>query len=220
MGQRKVLNKEQSKFLRAVSKEKEIARNFYLSGGTALVAYYIPYRISQDLDFFSEKEFDSEAIIAFLKKYKKDIGYKEFDFQKSFNRNLYFLHIGKKILKAEFTYYPFPQIKKPKIIGGIKIDSILDIAVNKLFTISQSPRTRDFFDLYFIIKKEGFDFFDILKKARIKFDWHIDAINLGAQLMKVKELKDYPKLIKKVSDKEWQEFYLGIAKKLRKKILA
>ncbi|MDO8436053.1 MAG: nucleotidyl transferase AbiEii/AbiGii toxin family protein [bacterium] len=217
MEQKKLLNTEQLKFLGVFSKDKEIAQNFYLSGGTALTAYYIPYRFSQDLDFFSEKEFNPLTISVFLKKFKKEIGYKKFDFQKSFNRNLYFLYIGSKILKVEFTYYPFSPLIKAKIVNGIKLDSILDIAVNKTFTISQNPRTRDFLDLYFIIKRENFNFFDLLKKARIKFDWHIDSINLGTQLMKSLSIRDYPKLIKKIDDKKWQQFYLKIAKKLGQK---
>lgn len=219
MEQKKLLNTEQLKFLGAFSKDKEIAQNFYLSGGTALTAYYIPYRFSQDLDFFSEKEFNPLTISVFLKKFKKEIGYKKFDFQKSFNRNLYFLYIGNKILKVEFTYYPFSTLVKAKMVDGIKLDSILDIAVNKVFTISQNPRTRDFLDLYFIIKQENFDFFDLLKKARLKFDWHIDSINLGTQLMESLNIRDYPKLVKKIDDKKWQQFYLKIAKKLGQKAL-
>lgn len=214
----KILNKHQVKFLKIFAKEKELTQKFYLSGGTALTAFYMPYRLSGDLDFFCEEEFDPQAIVVFLKKYKKELGFKELDYQKSFNRNLYFLKFNGNILKTEFTYYPFKQIEKPKAIAGIKIDSLLDIAVNKIFTIFQNPRTRDFIDLYLIIKERDFDFFHLAKKARIKFDWHIDLIQLGAQLMKANELKDYPILIKKINNNQWQSFYEKIAKKLGEKI--
>ncbi|MDP3014881.1 MAG: nucleotidyl transferase AbiEii/AbiGii toxin family protein [bacterium] len=216
--EQKILNKNQIKFLEVFAKEKELAQKFYLSGGTALAAFYISYRLSEDLDFFCEEEFDPQAIIVFFKKYKKELEFKEFDYQKSFNRNLYFLKFNSHILKTEFTYYPFKQIEKPKVMAGIKIDSLLDIAVNKIFTIFQNPRTRDFIDLYLIIKERDFDFFHLIKKARIKFDWHIDPIQLGAQLMKANELKDYPILIKKIDDSRWQSFYEKIAKKLGEKI--
>ncbi len=212
--EQEILNKQQKKLLEIISKNKAIADNFYLSGGTALAVYYLPYRFSEDLDFFNEKEFNPEAIIVFFKKNKSILNYKKLDFQKSFNRNLFFLHFNKEILKLEFTYYPFKQAEKPKKIKGIKIDSLLDIAINKTFTISQNPRTRDFMDLYFIIKEKKWDFFELLKKAKIKFDWHIDPINLGSQLMKCQDMKDYPKLLKKVNDKEWQEFYLKIIKRI------
>ncbi len=213
--EQEILSQNQKKVLEVISKNKTITDNFYLSGGTALAVHYLPYRFSEDLDFFNEKEFNSEAIIVFFKKNKLILNYEKFDFQKSFNRNLFFLHFKRKeILKLEFTYYPFKQIEKPKKIKGIKIDSLLDIAVNKTFTISQNPRTRDFMDLYFIIKRNKWDFFELLKKARIKFDWHIDPINLGSQLMKCQDIKDYPKLLKEINDKEWQEFYLKITKRI------
>lgn len=52
----------------------------------------------------------------------------------------------------------------------------------------------------------------------MKFDWHIDPINLGTQLMKVSDIKDYPKLLKKINDKKWQDFFLDIAKKMGEKL--
>ncbi len=217
--EQKILTKKQKKTLEIISKDKVINDNFYLSGDPALITYYLPYRFSEDLDFFSEKEFNTESIVVFLKKNKGFLGYKKFDSQKSFNRNLFFLYFNKnEILKLEFTYYPFKQIEKPKKVKGLKVDSLLDIATNKAFTISQNPRTRDFMDLYFIIKEKGWNFFELLKKARAKFDWHIDPVNLGSQLMKCQNKGDYPRLLEKVNDKEWQDFYLKIAKEIGKEV--
>jgi len=216
--EQKILTANQIKVLSILSKSRELSDSFYLSGGTALAGYYIPYRLSDDLDFFCKYEFEPLAIAAFLKKYKKTIGYNEIDFQKSFNRNLFFLKFETEVLKIEFTYYPFPQIFEPKIIDSVKIDSLLDIAVNKVFTISQNPRTRDFIDLFMIFQKEDYDFFDLLKKARVKFDWHIDPINLGTQLLKCKEIKEYPILLEEINDEEWQDYFLNIAKEIGKKL--
>ena len=217
--EQKILTNEQLKLLNIISDDKEIVKRFYLSDGTALTTFYIPYRFSEDLDFFSVEDFEAEAILAFFKKNKGLIGYKTFDFQRSFNRNLIFLDFQKKdALKLEFTYFPFPQVEKPIKKMGIKIDGLLDIAVNKVFTISQKPRTRDFMDLYAILEEKGWDFLELLKKARIKFDWHIDPVNLGSQLMKAENMKDYPKLVKKIDDKKWQSFFLETAKKLGEQI--
>lgn len=216
--EQKILTKNQENFLNIFAGEKSLASNFYLSGGTTLSAFYLFHRFSEDLDFFCEKEFDSQTVTVFLKKYKNLIRYKKFDYQQSFNRNLFFLRFDRQILKTEFTYFPFKQIDSSKIVNGIKVDSEIDIAVNKVFSISQNSRTRDFIDLFFLIKKNKFNFESLLNKARIKFDWYIDPLNLGAQLMKVKNIKDYPKMIKKINDKEWQDYFLGLAKKIGKKI--
>ncbi|MBI5413125.1 hypothetical protein HZA42_02125 [Candidatus Peregrinibacteria bacterium] len=79
------------------------------------------------------------------------------DYQQSFNGNLFFLYVGKDVIKTEFTYCPFSRIENGKIINGIRIDSLLDIAVNKVFTIYQKPRSRDFIDLYLIYQENRFE---------------------------------------------------------------
>lgn len=221
MGNSSILTANQKKFLELFAKESSISDKLYLTGGTALAEFYIPYRLSEDLDFFSEIEIDTQEIISFIKSIKKDLSYSGFDISTSFNRNLIFLEFMKdETLKTEFTYFPFPQIEKQKKKNGISVDSPLDIAVNKLFTIYQKPRTRDFMDLYMLIQKYSFVLKDLIKMARSKFDINIDYIQLGAQFMQSQELKDYPKLISKLKEQEWQNFFISEAKKFKNKIIS
>ncbi|MFA4890727.1 MAG: nucleotidyl transferase AbiEii/AbiGii toxin family protein, partial [Candidatus Paceibacterota bacterium] len=161
-----ILSDNQIKILEAVSNDNEICRFFYLTGGTALAEYYLQHRLSEDLDFFSEKEFDIQAINIFFTKNKKLLGINKIDIQQSFNRNLIFLHLKDDVIKTEFTYFPFPRIEKKVKRNRLFVDSLEDIAVNKLFTIYQKPRSRDFVDLYLIIKKTGWKIGDLIKKAK------------------------------------------------------
>src|SRR3990167_8304849 len=184
MKKTKILSKDQIKFIELFAKEKRLSSKFYLTGGTALAEFYIPYRYSEDLDFFSEQEVDTSEISTFLKTIRKDLDYKSFDINTSYNRNIILLSLYKYDLKLEFTYFPFQRIDEKKVEYGLKIDSIKDIAVNKLFTIYQYPRSRDFMDLYMINQKYGYSNEDLLKLAKIKFDWHIDPLKLGIQFMK------------------------------------
>jgi len=213
-----VLTQTQKLFLELLGKQK-FSQKFYLSGGTALAEFYIPYRFSEDLDFFSEQEVQIDEVIAFIASVKKMLGFKSFDYNTSFNRNLFFLHFPDNDLKLEFTYYPFTQLNSPKKEYGVKIDGVEDIAVNKLFTIYQNPRSRDFMDLYMIIKKYDFSIENLIKKAKIKFDWHVDPIKLGSQFISVGKLKDYPTLIGQLKETDWQNFFKEEAKKLKKKII-
>ena len=97
---------------------------------------------------------------------------------------------------------------------------MLDIAVNKVFTIYQKPRSRDFIDLYFILKKDKkLSLGDLVKKAQIKFDNYIDSIQLGAQYMKAKELKDFPKMLADIKENIWQDFFINEAKKFSDRII-
>jgi predicted nucleotidyltransferase component of viral defense system len=214
-----ILTKKQLEILAKIGGNENICRDFYLTGGTALAEFYLQHRLSEDLDFFSEKEVEPQAIAVFWKQYQKALGIKKVAFEQSFNRNLFFLHLEKEIIKTEFTYFPFPRIEKKIKIGKLFVDSLLDIAVNKVFTIYQNPRSRDFIDLYLIIEKTGWKIDDLVKKARMKFEWHIDPLRLGAQFIKAKEVKDYPRMITKIKPEIWQDFFLNEAEKFKDKIL-
>jgi len=209
----------QKKFLSLLAKNKPISENFYLTGGTALAAYHLKHRYSEDLDFFSENEIDILAINVFLKEIKDAMGIKEIDFQQSFNRNLFFLHTGPEILKVEFTYFPFRQVGPPDRKDGISVNSLTDIAVDKAFTIVQNPRARDFIDLYYILKNnKNISFEKLIKMARAKFDWHIDPIQLGTQLLKAENIKDLPRMIKKLNHQDWRDFFIAKARALSNNI--
>lgn len=213
-----ILTKTHLSFLELFGKQS-FSKRFYLSGGTVLAGFYIPYRYSEDLDFFSEEEVQIDEITTFLRSIKGKLGFESFEYNTSFNRNLFFLKFPNNTLKLEFTYYPFKQLCNSKEALGIKIDSIEDIVVNKLFTIYQNPRSRDFMDLYMIIKKYHFAIEDLIKIAQVKFDWHVDPLKLGAQFLLAKELKDYPRLIDRLDENEWQGFFIEEAKKLGQEII-
>lgn len=141
------------------------------------------------------------------------------DFQQSFNRNLFFLHFDKEVIKTEFTYYPFVQLERPKIIGNLRVDSLIDIAVNKVFTIYQRPKNRDFIDLYLIMEQEKWPFLFLQEKARQKFDTHIDPLRMVSQLLKITEAKDYPRMIIRIDLKGLEKFWLSQAADLKTKVL-
>ncbi|MCK4261655.1 hypothetical protein KAU86_01100 [bacterium] len=59
---------------------------------------------------------------------------------------------------------------------------------------------------------------DLSMKAKAKFDWHIDSVQLGTQLLQAKDRKDFPHMLKKIDHQEWQDFFVKEAKQLEKKI--
>ncbi|MBT7483179.1 nucleotidyl transferase AbiEii/AbiGii toxin family protein [Candidatus Peregrinibacteria bacterium] len=211
--------KRQKKFLKLLADSK-LADQFYFTGGTALSLYYLKHRFSEDLDFFCEDEFEPSMISAWLKQNKEKIGYKTIDLQISFNRNIFLLRFGKEdFLKVEFTYFPFKRIEACLSKGGLKVNSLLDIGVDKLFTISQNPRGRDYYDLFFILEKLDNRIDDLRKLAKIKFDWHVDSLQLGTQLSRVGEFLDDPILMKSLDKEKLVDFFKQEASKLKGEII-
>jgi len=135
--------------------------------------------------------------------------------QRHLNSPPFFLHTKSETLKVEFTYFPFHRIESPDKKDGVYVNSLTDIAVDKAFTIAQNPRARDFIDLYYILKaNKELSFEKLVKMARAKFDWHIDPIQLGTQLLKAKDIKDLPRMIKKLNHQDWRDFFIAKARSL------
>ena len=65
MKQPSILTPAQQQFLTLFAQSSPLAKQFYLTGGTALAAFYLQHRYSEDLDFFSDQEFDLLPINAF-----------------------------------------------------------------------------------------------------------------------------------------------------------
>ena len=213
-----ILSKNQKDLLTILAKQKLITDNFYLTGGTALAEFYLHHRLSEDLDFFSENEFEPQAISSLFKKIQKTAGIEKVSYEQSFNRNLFFLELKDDSIKTEFTYFPFPRIDLKQKLSNLSIDSLLDIAVNKVFTIYQKPRSRDFVDLYCILQMEKEWTIDsLVEKAQVKFDTFIDFLQLASQFVKVEGLKDYPTMIIDLDEKAWQSFFINEAKRISSK---
>lgn len=219
MEQTSVLKKHQKDFLGLVLGEPYLLKRFYWTGGTVLSEFYLRHRESQDLDFFSEKEeihlpsINKFIGVAGLKLRAKKITHRRF-----LGLHTYLLTLPTAKLKVDFSHYPFPRIDRRKKWMGLEIDSLEDIAANKIQTLSTNPRERDFVDLYFILKRRGFSLNKLVLSAKAKFDWHLDPLQLGQVFTQVVAVKDVPKMLIPFDRKEMENFFLRLAKSLEKEI--
>lgn len=216
MAKKEILTFHQKQFLDFISGEQYIVNNFYLTGGTALSAFYLHHRISEDLDFFNEKEEINLAVIdRIIGKFKDKAELLNIENRSLYGLHNFFLHFkDKDVLKVDFSYYPHPRILKGIKYRSVIVDSDYDIGVNKVHTISIQPRARDFIDIFFLIKEKGYSLKDLLLKAKAKFDWHIDPIQLGSSFLQAAAVKDFPLMTKKIDHKEWQDFFVINARNL------
>lgn len=213
-----ILTSKQLEFLELIQNYRQITKGFYLTGGTALSQFYLHHRYSEDIDLFSEyKEVNYLLVDSFLKKVSEKLKVKKINRMQFLGLVSYkLIYNDRQTLKVDFNYYPFPRIEKGEKFGDLEVDSLIDIAANKIHTLFVKPRTRDYIDLYFIFKKKKLDLKKLILLAKAKFDWDIDSINLANQFIRVKDIKkeDYPKVIIPFEIKKMEDFFLNLAKGL------
>lgn len=201
-----------------VLKEPYLLKNYYWTGGTVLSEFYLKHRESYDIDLFNEKEIHLPTINKFVSIASAKLGASSITHRRFLGLHTFIFKLGKSDLKVDFNNYPFPRINKGKKWKGLQIDSLEDIAVNKIHTLSTKPRERDFVNIYFILRQEDFSLMRLINLAKAKFDWHIDPIQLGEVFTEVVAYKDLPMVLVPFKRKEMEVFFIKLAKSLEKEI--
>lgn len=207
----------QQKFLAEVVKHGFLVNSFYLTGGTALSACYLNHRLSEDIDLFTPKKFDPTTVIASMAQISGVLHAKAAltTFEERLRYDLTFA--DGELLKIDFVSYYFEHLKPTNFLGSLAVDSIEDISVNKLLSISQRTASKDFVDLYFILKK--YTVWDLRHGVEHKFKLELEPFYLSSLFAKAAELDALPVMKKKLSLDELQTFFLGEAKRLASKMV-
>lgn len=204
--------KSQQTFLDLIAQEPFICDSFYLTGGTALSACYLNHRLSEDIDLFSQKPFVGEKVIAIMAKIVKKLkATSEFSRVEDLYRYDLGLEAGGK-LKVDFSWYDFIPLEPPNNFGPLAVDSLTDIAVNKLLSISQRTASKDYVDLYFILKQ--WTVWDLRHGVEHKFKLELEPLYLSSLFTKVSDLSELPIMKKKLTLEELKAFFLKEAKRL------
>ncbi len=98
------------------------------------------HRKSEDLDFFSNKMFHPDALLALIPYHEKIF------------TELGTVHCQIKGIRVSFLYYE-PRLLYPLLKWhNIKVADVRDIGAEKIKTISQRGAKKDFIDLFAILK--------------------------------------------------------------------
>lgn len=211
-----ILTHDQHAIIDLLSHHHELSTLFYLSGGTALAAYHLHHRLSDDLDFFTDGDVPLTSVTKFMEEAKRALRATKLSYEHLYDRHIFALNTT-PVLKVEFTKYAFRRLAPLQKTDGIFVDSLLDIAVNKLFTLFDRNEPKDFVDLYFLLQK--FAFPTLIKGVQKKFDFTIAPLTLGAELLKVRHLTMIPRMIHPLKREDLVEFFEREAKRLGKDIL-
>ena len=134
---------------------------FYLAGGTGLALQY-GHRDSNDFDFFTKNEYDTDVLIeklkAVFKNHKISITYS--------TKNTVYCEINETI-QLSFFSYNYELLKPTIATKHFNIASVEDIACMKLSAITSRSVEKDYIDLFYIFQKH--DLHDLMEYSRNKY---------------------------------------------------
>jgi predicted nucleotidyltransferase component of viral defense system len=199
-----------TKAILALLEKSKTIQKAYLAGGTAL-ALQLRHRISYDLDFFTNEEFDEQMLLPEIEKTS------DFQLEKIAWRTI----LGKfRDVKFSIFYYKYPILYPAKKFGVINIADILDIAAMKIAAIASRGTKRDFVDLYFICK-EVISLSDTIQLYDKKYQ---NLATTKVHIMKSiiyfddAELDEMPKMLKPCKWEDVKKYFENEVKKLIKEI--
>lgn len=201
------------------SKSTDLRNRFYFTGGTALSVFYYEHRLSEDMDFFSERDFSKELITFFANTISQKINCSNIltvtDMAHIFK---FFDKENNQVIKIDFVKTFFSRIEQKKEFQGVAIDSLHDIGANKIMTVIDRTQIKDYVDLYFLIQKD-FTIWDLFYCVEAKYGAKLDPIMMASDFMKVEIFENLPKMIKPLDLNELKAFFKDLAKKVASRVV-
>lgn len=209
-----ILTPLQRQFLVEIGRSP-LQSSFYLTGGTALAAFYLHHRYSVDLDWFTADPTAIARVPPVLEALAQRAGL-QLTFTRTLGSFLECFVVGPDGERVELDFAldsPYrlePTRHHPDL--GIDVDNVTDIACNKLSALFDRAEPKDFVDVYFIVR-ELMPFERLVALARKK---HIglDDYWLAIALTRIESVSLLPRMIKPVTLGELQALFLAQAKAL------
>lgn len=194
------LNNLQKDFLQAFFSREN---RFYLTGGAALVGFYLGHRETNDLDLFT-LENEVENGFALAREAARSLGATVEAIQTAPDFRRLLVRRGDEAIVVDLIReYVFQLEREKREIGGISIDSAEEILANKLCALLSRSEIRDLVDVR-ELEKAGFSLAEALAVAAKKdagltpaqLAWVLNQIKFGDEVqppsgISVAELRAY-----------------------------
>jgi hypothetical protein len=90
--------------------------------------------------------------------------------ERIYDRCLFVVQAAGETVKVEFAPLYFPRLHPREERSGIFVDSLEDIAANKVLAMADRFDPKDFIDVYFLCHRQGCSILDLVAIARRKHD--------------------------------------------------
>ena len=202
-----ILTSLQQQVLNAFFAEEAFSRAFYLTGGTALAAFYLHHRYSDDLDFFTNNE-DVGFLWPMVQSLASHLNFEMESRTPQFVR----LRFGEG-LKVDFVQdVPF-RAGVPIRHGAWQVDSLENITLNKISAVQGRLDVKDYVDLYFLLKDHPARILPLIEQAKQK-DASIEPFLWSRLIGDVETFRLLPRMIAPVTLNELVKFYLDLRRRI------
>lgn len=201
----KILTDLQEQALDIFFKVPELRQKFYLTGGTALAAYYLKHRFSDDLDFFTHSEEVGDADRAVVSAFEAAGLHVTHD-RSSPTFRRYRLNDALQVdLVRDIDF----RIGVPELHDGVMIDTPKNIAVNKVTALYGRLEPKDYVDFYFLLKTYHYNVMELLELAQQK-DGGLEFFQWAKIIADVETITVLPRMIKPLSLNELTLFFKDV----------
>lgn len=197
------LTDAQRAFLEAFT-NSELASRFYLTGGTALSAFYLHHRRSEDLDLFTQGPIDSGALLKLV----GAIAEGPVVPRRIEHRYGFIVPLRAETVRVEFVRYEHPEIEPPtEKLGHLRVDGLRDILANKLSAVVDRSEPKDFADIFCLLTRAGLSLEQGIVDAKAKFGWPAFELLLQSAFLKLERMSAWPELDPPVTVEEARQAF-------------
>lgn len=206
-----ILTPLQQQFLQAFF-ATAVSQRFFLTGGTALAAFYLEHRLSDDLDLFTLDDLALEAAVQPVKEIAAalDCTVQHTRVSQYFQQFMLTPAHADAVLKIDMVRDFGVQYGQKSICDGTIVDSLDNIAANKVTALFGRADIKDFVDLYFILQ-HGYDLNELFELARNK-DSGLTRFYFVGMMRQIQSYTRLPKMLKPLDLETLRAFYSSLAR--------
>lgn len=179
---------------------------FYLAGGTGL-ALHIGHRKSIDFDFFSPEPIQTDRLFADLRE-----TFSHHSLLKVQEEKNTLGIIVDETIKVSFMTYGYPILEKFSEEPFLNVASLRDIAAMKLSAIVSRATTKDYADMFFILKERSLA--TLLEDASTKYP-ELDTNLILKSLVYFDDIVDEPLVFQEGYEISLDEVKTALTEKVR-----
>lgn len=199
--------------------DSPFSKSFFLTGGTALSAFYLGHRESQDLDFFSLEPFDTLVLRRTFQEIVEKTQSTMTIQQRSQTYNEIFLENKKEnwLQKIDIVQEQPKHFGDLVHIDKVTVDSLINIATNKVLAVFGRFEPKDYIDLHAICTQTDLTFDTIFELAKQK-DTGLSEFYFANTIMQIEKIETLPTMKIPFNKASFLKFYQDLSRRLLLKI--